>query len=97
MERGAVADAEEGAAAGAAVKADDPSLADMTRAALSILLKNEKGFFLLIEGKSIGTYHIKRLEDFFRHFINKCRGSQFNTGIGFCVLADIGSFLVTLL
>lgn len=50
VERGAVADAEEGAAAGAAVKADDPSLADMTRAALSILLKNEKGFFLLIEG-----------------------------------------------
>lgn len=51
-ERGAAADAEEGAAAGTSVKADDPSLADMTRAALSILLKNDKGFFLLIEGKT---------------------------------------------
>lgn len=50
-ERGAAADAEEGATAGTAVKADDPSLADMTRAALSILLKNDKGFFLLIEGQ----------------------------------------------
>lgn len=29
----------------------DPSLADMTRAALSILLKNPKGFFLFVEGK----------------------------------------------
>lgn len=52
-ERGAVADAEEGASATSAVKADDPSLADMTRAALSILTKNDKGFFLLIEGKLI--------------------------------------------
>lgn len=50
-ERGAAADAEEGAAAGASIKADDPSLADMTRTALSILLKNDKGFFLLIEGR----------------------------------------------
>lgn len=29
----------------------DPSLADMTRSALSILLKNPKGFFLFVEGK----------------------------------------------
>lgn len=28
----------------------DPSLADMTRTALSILLKNPKGFFLFVEG-----------------------------------------------
>lgn len=28
----------------------DPSLADMTRSALSILLKNPKGFFLFVEG-----------------------------------------------
>lgn len=47
-ERGAVADAEDGTTG--AVKADDPSLADMTRAALSILTKNDKGFFLLLEG-----------------------------------------------
>ncbi|KAL0880096.1 hypothetical protein ABMA27_002586 [Loxostege sticticalis] len=56
-ERGAAADAEEGATAGTAVKADDPSLADMTRAALSILLKNDKGFFLLIEGGRIDHAH----------------------------------------
>ncbi|XP_059057402.1 alkaline phosphatase-like [Achroia grisella] len=56
-ERGAVADAEEGTSAGSAVKADDPSLADMTRAALSILLKNDKGFFLLIEGGRIDHAH----------------------------------------
>ncbi|KAM3965008.1 LOW QUALITY PROTEIN: alkaline phosphatase [Aphomia sociella] len=55
-ERGAVADAEEGTSAGSAVKADDPSLADMTRAALSILLKNDKGF-LLIEGGRIDHAH----------------------------------------
>lgn len=29
----------------------DPSLADMTRSALSVLLKNPKGFFLFVEGK----------------------------------------------
>lgn len=52
-ERGAVADAEEGAGATTTAKADDPSLADMTRAALSILTKNDKGFFLLIEGIDI--------------------------------------------
>lgn len=51
-ERGAVTDADEEATAGVSVKADDPSLADMTRAALSILSKNEKGFFLLVEGGS---------------------------------------------
>ncbi|KAF7275856.1 hypothetical protein GWI33_011202, partial [Rhynchophorus ferrugineus] len=28
----------------------DPSLADMTRSALSILLKNPKGFLLVVEG-----------------------------------------------
>lgn len=49
-ERGTATDAEEGTSSGSTVKADDPSLADMTRAALSILLKNDKGFFLLIEG-----------------------------------------------
>lgn len=31
-------------------KVDDPSLADMTRAALSILSRNDKGFFLFLEG-----------------------------------------------
>ncbi|CAH2047067.1 unnamed protein product, partial [Iphiclides podalirius] len=36
---------------------DDPSLADMTRSALSILTKNEKGFFLLIEGGRIDHAH----------------------------------------
>lgn len=51
-ERGAIADAEEGGSASPTVKADDPSLADMTRAALSILTKNDNGFFLLIEGKA---------------------------------------------
>ncbi|CAH0399763.1 unnamed protein product [Chilo suppressalis] len=56
-ERGAAADAEDGAAAGSTVKADDPSLADMTRAALSILMKNDKGFFLLIEGGRIDHAH----------------------------------------
>ncbi|XP_063534716.1 alkaline phosphatase-like [Cydia strobilella] len=56
-ERGAVTDAEEGSADGSAVKADDPSLSDMTRAALSILLKNDKGFFLLIEGGRIDHAH----------------------------------------
>lgn len=59
-ERGAVADAEEGASATSAVKADDPSLADMTRAALSILTKNDKGFFLLIEGKGF-LFHVEPL------------------------------------
>lgn len=50
-ERGASStDAEEGTSATSTVKADDPSLADMTRATLSILTKNDKGFFLLIEG-----------------------------------------------
>lgn len=29
----------------------DPSLADMTRSALSILSKNPKGFLLVVEGK----------------------------------------------
>lgn len=29
----------------------DPSLADMTRVALSILAKNPKGFLLFVEGK----------------------------------------------
>ena len=29
----------------------DPSLAEMTRAALKILQKNTKGFFLFVEGK----------------------------------------------
>lgn len=52
-ERGAVNDADEEATAGVSVKADDPSLADMTRTALSILSKNEKGFFLLIEGELV--------------------------------------------
>lgn len=51
-ERGAALDTEEGTAAGTVVKADDPSLADMTRAALAILTKNDKGFFLLLEGTS---------------------------------------------
>ncbi|XP_053604607.1 alkaline phosphatase-like isoform X1 [Plodia interpunctella] len=55
-ERGAVTDAEDGTT-GAAVKADDPSLADMTRAALSILTKNDKGFFLLLEGGRIDHAH----------------------------------------
>ncbi|XP_049872225.1 alkaline phosphatase-like isoform X1 [Pectinophora gossypiella] len=56
-ERGAVTDADEESTAGVTVKADDPSLADMTRAALSILLKNDKGFFLLIEGGRIDHAH----------------------------------------
>ncbi|KAJ2950985.1 hypothetical protein O0L34_g5361 [Tuta absoluta] len=56
-ERGAVTDADEEATLGVTVKADDPSLADMTRAALSILLKNDKGFFLLIEGGRIDHAH----------------------------------------
>lgn len=34
----------------------DPSLADMTRSALSILLKNPKGFFLVVEGKRAYTF-----------------------------------------
>ncbi|XP_013173604.1 PREDICTED: alkaline phosphatase-like [Papilio xuthus] len=38
-------------------KESDPSLADMTRIALSILLKNEKGFFLFIEGGRIDHGH----------------------------------------
>ncbi|KAG5867413.1 hypothetical protein JTB14_007103 [Gonioctena quinquepunctata] len=33
----------------------DPSLADMTRSALSILLKNPKGFFLVVEGLASET------------------------------------------
>lgn len=53
-ERGAVLDTEEGSAAGTSVKADDPSLADMTRGALAILTKNDKGFFLLLEGMKTG-------------------------------------------
>ncbi|KAJ0183231.1 hypothetical protein K1T71_001207 [Dendrolimus kikuchii] len=55
-ERG-MAGTEEGTEAGSATKADDPSLADMTRAALSILSKNDKGFFLLIEGGRIDHAH----------------------------------------
>ncbi|XP_072384783.1 alkaline phosphatase-like [Diabrotica undecimpunctata] len=35
----------------------DPSLADMTRSALSILLKNPKGFFLVVEGGRIDHAH----------------------------------------
>ncbi|KAJ3664703.1 hypothetical protein Zmor_000251 [Zophobas morio] len=35
----------------------DPSLADMTRSALSILLKNPKGFFLFVEGGRIDHAH----------------------------------------
>ncbi|XP_034829178.1 alkaline phosphatase-like [Maniola hyperantus] len=56
-ERGAGLDAEEGTAASTSVKADDPSLADMTRTALAILTKNDKGFFLLIEGGRIDHAH----------------------------------------
>ncbi|KAG7298688.1 hypothetical protein JYU34_017094, partial [Plutella xylostella] len=56
-ERGAGAGAGADADDSAGVKSDDPSLADMTRAALSILLKNDKGFFLLIEGGRIDHAH----------------------------------------
>ncbi|XP_022124889.2 alkaline phosphatase-like [Pieris rapae] len=56
-ERGAVADTEEGAGATGNGKAEDPSLADMTRVALSILTKNNKGFFLLLEGGRIDHAH----------------------------------------
>ncbi|XP_050348834.1 alkaline phosphatase-like [Nymphalis io] len=56
-ERGAVLDTEEGTAASTTVKADDPSLADMTRVALAILTKNDKGFFLLLEGGRIDHAH----------------------------------------
>ncbi|KAJ8915215.1 hypothetical protein NQ315_015438 [Exocentrus adspersus] len=35
----------------------DPSLADMTRSALAILLKNPKGFFLVVEGGRIDHAH----------------------------------------
>ncbi|XP_068634039.1 alkaline phosphatase-like [Battus philenor] len=38
-------------------KENDPSLADMTRTALSLLMKNEKGFFLFIEGGRIDHAH----------------------------------------
>ncbi|XP_050306488.1 alkaline phosphatase-like [Anthonomus grandis grandis] len=37
--------------------AGDPSLADMTRSALSILLKNPKGFLLVVEGGRIDHAH----------------------------------------
>lgn len=37
-------------------KDSDPSLADMTRMALSILMKNDKGFFLFIEGRQNKSY-----------------------------------------
>ncbi|KAJ1522008.1 hypothetical protein ONE63_002330 [Megalurothrips usitatus] len=35
----------------------DPSLADMTRAALAVLLRNPKGFFLFVEGGRIDHAH----------------------------------------
>ncbi|CAG9562490.1 unnamed protein product [Danaus chrysippus] len=56
-ERGVVLDTEENIGSSSTVKADDPSLADMTRTALSILSKNDKGFFLLIEGGRIDHAH----------------------------------------
>ncbi|XP_050679249.1 alkaline phosphatase, tissue-nonspecific isozyme-like [Leptidea sinapis] len=56
-ERGAVADGEEDSGSTSNVKAEDPSLADMTRAALSILIKNDKGFLLLLEGGRIDHAH----------------------------------------
>lgn len=63
-ERGAASepkntDAEEGdnvKTTGPGVKTEDPSLADMTRAALSILMKNKKGFFLFLEGKVVNCF-----------------------------------------
>lgn len=33
----------------------DPSLADMTRAALAVLLRQPRGFFLFIEGESLSN------------------------------------------
>lgn len=52
-ERGVVLDTDENIGSSSTVKADDPSLADMTRTALSILSKNDKGFFLLLEGEKL--------------------------------------------
>ncbi|XP_019625110.1 PREDICTED: uncharacterized protein LOC109470587 [Branchiostoma belcheri] len=48
--------------------AGEPSLADMTRKAIQILQKNQKGFFLLVEGGRIDHAHhsskaVKALED----------------------------------
>lgn len=36
-------------------RAGEPSLAEMTEKAIKILEKNPKGFFLLVEGRMIGT------------------------------------------
>ena len=38
-------------------RAGEPSIAEMTRKAVEILRKNEKGYFLLVEGGKIGEYH----------------------------------------
>lgn len=38
-------------------KEDEPSLAEMTKAAISILQKNDKGFFLVVEGGRIDHAH----------------------------------------
>lgn len=38
-------------------KVDEPSLADMTKVAISLLQKNDKGFFLVVEGGRIDHAH----------------------------------------
>ncbi|CAG5028500.1 unnamed protein product [Parnassius apollo] len=57
VDRGTVINSEDETGTSSTKKIDDPSLADMTRTALSIIKKNEKGFFLFIEGGKIDHAH----------------------------------------
>jgi len=38
-------------------KSEEPSITEMTKVALSILEKNENGFFLMVEGAKIDMAH----------------------------------------
>lgn len=59
--------------------AGEPSLAEMTEAAITILQKNPKGFFLLVEGRDTFLYIYCLFEFFFRfriHMKQNCSRSN---------------------
>ncbi|GBP57166.1 Intestinal-type alkaline phosphatase 2 [Eumeta japonica] len=83
--------------------ADDPSLADMTRAALSILSKNDKGFFLFIE--AVADRRVRLLSAFMRSILNrhksneaqKKRGTQASFSVAAQIDGKVSSFHMHLL
>lgn len=62
---------------------DEPSIAEMTEKAISILQKNPNGFFLLVEGGRIGnnvhvvSYSSNNLNHGFSNFLRTIRTSFF--------------------